>query len=636
MRTLRFALLLAASLLCLAAVQAATVTVAPGADGRNRVVLDNGQVRLEVDPARGARVDSYRFSPWGATEIIGDKSGQGLFLDHFWQEPWPGQLWERKYEYQIVSPGPEVVSVKFSCLTVDRGVPQVAGILLEKTMTLRENEPTVQVTIRLTNQGAEGKYLGYWMQNICWPGGDKNHTHYYRPSKRGVLEVTPDADAPDAGFVREPQAGWTAALDDQSHTGLVWFMDYNFLWFLYNCDHFSIEWQDDALAIPPGKSWETSVTMAPFSRMSEISYASERLLLGAAYKEDKAAGRLEVTEHLVATAHPLKNVAVRTSLETLVTHQQVEGPAAQTIPELGSSPQTVSVALPWDTAKREPVVVRVSLQGQTEDGKDFSEKAELFYSGAWVADTVPMDGSPLYTFPSPPQVKALVKPDKIARIVTEKPQVLYLKGLLTPDYRLEPALRQVSPEVTIKEGFHYNGGTFGWGLDYFPYDYDALMSNDLIIIGDINASALNETGIEMLKDYCEHGGNLLVLGGPYAYGDGGYQSTQLAQLLPVVCRGAFDLQPAGAGTVKSALPAQVLPPAQVQALAPQYLNLVTAKPGAQVLLSYGGRPLLVQGTFGEGKVYCLTAPPLGQPCYCDTPQWQRLLRYVFTQMGINR
>jgi hypothetical protein len=370
--------------------------------------------------------------------------------------------------------------------------------------------------------------------------------------------------------------------------------------------------------------------------MSGVSYASERLLLGAAFKENKGTGRLEVMENFLATAAPVKNLRVQTSLETLVTHQKAEGPAAQTIGEVGAAPQTVEVALPWDTGKREPVVVRVSMTGQTGDGNDFSEKAELFYSGAWVSDTVPMDGSPLYLFPSPPKVKALVKPDKIARIVTTPPQVLYLKGLLTPEYRLEPALRRVSPEATIKDAYHYNGGTFGWGLDYFPYDYDALMSNDLVVIGDINASALNETGIEMLKDYVEHGGKLLVLGGPYAYGDGGYRGTGLEKVLPVVCQGPFDLQAAGAGAVKSALPAEVLAPEDVATLQPQYLNQVSAKPEARVLLSYGAWPLLVQGKYGEGQVWCITAAPLGEAEWWRTPQWQRVLRYVFTQMGMNR
>ena len=173
MKIIRYASIAAVGLIWLASLQAATVQVTPGPDGKDRVVLDNGVLQLQIDPNRGARVDSFQCGPWGAVDIIADKRGQGLLVDHFWQEYWPGQFWEAKYEYQVVSPGPQEVAVKFTCLSVDKGVPQVAGIRLEKTVTLRENERTAQVAIRLTNTGTEGKYLGYWMQNIAWMGGDK-------------------------------------------------------------------------------------------------------------------------------------------------------------------------------------------------------------------------------------------------------------------------------------------------------------------------------------------------------------------------------------------------------------------------------------------------------------------------------
>ena len=52
-----------------------------------------------------------------------------------------------------------------------------------------------------------------------------------------------------------------------------------------------------------------------------------------------------------------------------------------------------------------------------------------------------------------------------------------------------------------------------------------------MVIGDINASALNETGIEMLKDYVEHGGTAestaSILAAPALFPDGA--RTQLRQ-----------------------------------------------------------------------------------------------------------
>ena len=94
MRGHRYGLLLAASLFCLSSVRAATVEVGRGEDGKGRVTLENGLLRLRVNPNRGARVDGFQFKPWGAMQIFRDKNMHGLLIDHFWQEFWPGQFWE--------------------------------------------------------------------------------------------------------------------------------------------------------------------------------------------------------------------------------------------------------------------------------------------------------------------------------------------------------------------------------------------------------------------------------------------------------------------------------------------------------------------------------------------------------------
>ncbi|HEY3415765.1 MAG TPA: hypothetical protein VGM23_02670, partial [Armatimonadota bacterium] len=219
MTTLK-SLVLACLLVCASFAQAASVTVAKGADGKDRVTLANDLLTLQVNPARGARVDGFRYAPWGAISIMGDPNTHGLLVDHFWQEFWPGQFWEAKYDYQVLANGPDIASVKFSYLS--KGIPQVAGILVEKTITLYEHDRTVKVTIRLTNTTTEGRYVGYWLQNICWLGGDKEGDQYFRPSKRGIDQTSSDESNPrNGGFVREPQAGWLAAVDGKTQTGLV-------------------------------------------------------------------------------------------------------------------------------------------------------------------------------------------------------------------------------------------------------------------------------------------------------------------------------------------------------------------------------------------------------------------------------
>ncbi|HEY3416727.1 MAG TPA: hypothetical protein VGM23_07570, partial [Armatimonadota bacterium] len=197
MRTLTFILFL---LFCINTAFAASVQITNGDDGKERLLLTTSQLRLRINPNRGGRVDSFRYTPWGEREIVQDKN-HGLCNDHFWQEYWPGQFWEAQYSYKILAHGPDEVSVRVSCLSRDKGVPQVAGIMVDKTYTIHEGDRVVHVTVSLTNTTAEGKFIGYWLQNVCWLGGDKGGDQYFRTTKRGISRTSSDdANPPDAGF----------------------------------------------------------------------------------------------------------------------------------------------------------------------------------------------------------------------------------------------------------------------------------------------------------------------------------------------------------------------------------------------------------------------------------------------------
>ncbi|MDD5705684.1 MAG: glutamine amidotransferase, partial [Kiritimatiellae bacterium] len=166
--------------------------------------------------------------------------------------------------------------------------------------------------------------------------------------------------------------------------------------------------------------------------------------------------------------------------------------------------------------------------------------------------------------------------------------------------------------------------------------YNELMSYDLVILGDVSASCLGEVALEMLKDYCAHGGSLLVLGGPFAYGSGGYQATVLNDMLPVICRRNYSLTPAGNGKLQGAFPADRVPPKVWQVLRPSYINQVTAKPDARVLLACGVSPLIAMGKYGDGTVCCVMATPLGDANICATPQWQEALTCLYNMLGVQR
>ena len=617
--TVAFALLL---LTLSASVFAASIEVVKAADG-DHVIMKNALLRLDLNPNDGAKIESFSFTAWGNQEIITQPRYQGLFADHFWQESWPGQMWAAKYAYKIVSEGPDEVSATFTYLATDKGVPQVAGIQLEKTITLREGSKVVRDAVVLTNTNADGRDLGYWQQNVAWLGGEQKQNLYFRPSKRGVsVASSEDLNPPDAGFIHDPAAGWMAGIDQKTKQGLVFLMDYNDLWFLYNCTGANtMEWQYEAVAIPPGKSWHTAVTMIPISGLDSVTYANEQLLMSTKVTENKPAGQLDVAATFAATEAPLSSLDVTASLETLLTNHQ-EAAAAQKLTNLTTDPQSLAVSFPYDTTKREPAVLRLTLAGQPAAGP-VAAAPQLWYGGSMTSNTNMVDGGPVYAIPAPAKVRHLLKPDKIERTHAAVPQVLYIKGLLAPTYRLPAALDASLPGAQVTECYMYNG-VFGATLDYFPYDYDKLMSMDLVVLGDVSRETLGDTAMEMLDDYVTHGGHLLVLGGPLAYGSGKYGGSLLESVLPVLSTGGFDLQPCATPgpTTATGLLAGV---ASYDFTRDNWVHRVKIKPEATVLLTAGATPLIVQAPFGTGTTTCVLATPVGMQDWTTSRQWREVL-----------
>jgi len=84
-------------------------------------------------------------------------------------------------------------------------------------------------------------------------------------------------------------------------------------------------------------------------------------------------------------------------------------------------------------------------------------------------------------------------------------------------------------------------------VEAFPGSYDKLFAYNTIVLSDVNYKAIGNVGFEMLCDYVEQGGSLLVTGGPYALGNGEFEGSRFLQILPVTLSGPFDLKWAGKG-----------------------------------------------------------------------------------------
>jgi uncharacterized membrane protein len=140
------------------------------------------------------------------------------------------------------------------------------------------------------------------------------------------------------------------------------------------------------------------------------------------------------------------------------------------------------------------------------------------------------------------------------------------------------------------------------------------MGHDLVVLNNVGANALGEAGEIAISQYVKVGGALLVCGGLQSLGKSRWDEGALAEVLPIETAGPFDLtrlagfQPVEGGDGATGTVEWVQ-------------NVKAVKPGARTLLTVGGRPLLVEGAYGKGKVLLWLGTPLGEPPAGTEPYW---------------
>lgn len=196
----------------------------------------------------------------------------------------------------------------------------------------------------------------------------------------------------------------------------------------------------------------------------------------------------------------------------------------------------------------------------------------------------------------------------------------------------------------------------------FPTRAEELFAYQGLIIGSVEAAYFNQTQQQLIRDFVDRrGGGLLMLGGQFALADGGWNATNLAQLLPTTLptqAGTFhreadpmhgtthtlaELAPDGADSTITRLlddPAANAAKWKTLPYLMDYEDPGKPKPGATVLanmITPEGRklPLLITENFGRGRTAIMATGgswrwqmslPLG-----DTAHdlfWQQLLRWL--------
>lgn len=599
------------------------------------IVIENETIKMVIDPERGGAVVSFVHKKTKTDIVPRDKKYMGLFLDHMWGQVWPGELLEVPYEIQLVKSGPVEAIIKLSRRMKGdwQGTQNIfQGLVIEKTYSVYSGIDAVFCHIAVKNPMDEAKLSVYWLQNVFFIGGsyDEITDVFYRPSCRGIRESFPGCREKD--FLTDPYFGWSAAIDKTKAEGIVFLMDYNYLDMLYNCNgNFTLEWMYDKIPVPAGKSWETDIILVPTKGIKTPVYAGKSFMAGLEIKRE--VDILSMNHQFRATLEPVQEFKISVEVLGAIDSKKTMTSVIK-VGSLTTEPKTVVQSIKVNST--DPLVVFVTAEGKIK-GEKFKETYFNFFAGNYgYGDNIQQDMiTPVYKAGKPEKHQQLMKPDEIVRRYDGKLHIFILEGLHSQNYRIEEAIksRPSVKEQKINYG-RYSIGHEGPRVSDFPFDYNILMLQDLIIIGNVNIQCLGKLGLEMLKDYITHGGSLLFLGGKSSYGNGGIIGSGLENLLPVeVSTNLFDIEK----NIKSEL---VL--AQPDFLTKDlnlktkphcpYLHQINVKEGAKVLIkTTDNKPFfVVNEVAGGGRIACVLGAPYGvstedSPIFYNWEEWSKLL-----------
>jgi uncharacterized membrane protein len=599
----------------------ATVTTATEDQQQAAVVLENEFWKLSIWPGEGGKIKHAVYKVTGSDWIY---PGGGLFADHVTQQTWPGELYRAAYEYAIIASGPDVATVRLWRKIEGNGDVAITGVIFEKEITLRRGDPRIHVVIRLKNPTDVARSPIPWTQNLLYMGGDKENDRFFRPSTTGVQESWNEYSATTvttkgSDFVREPTAGWSAVADTVKGEGAVFEVKYDDLYWLYNCtSSLTLEWWDDPVPLAAGASWETPVTIVPFTGLKSVDYADAKLVaaVDTAYSNQK----LSATLRLVSTS--ATPVAPVTATVTLYTHPEMKVVSEETvtIPSVGRTPSASELAL-GDLVKTQPGLIRVKLASG-----DYTANFEKYFDplAAEKAQFGQVNSSYYVPRPRKNKVFALPAGAKVERHAA--PLVLVYEGLHSRYWGLDETFRRIKA-ADVKTA-HHTIFVYGDQLDYMAATPEELLKYDLIVISNVPGEAFTDVGQAFLKLYVEHGGSLLVLGGLNAYGAGSYAAGDLGSILPVKVDGPYDRVKLSSGVPvlpAGALGAQLFPDWAAPELAPRAYwlhKIVAVQPGAEVIMKAGSYPAIVTGHYGQGRVAAVLLTPYGVPAAGETGFWQ--------------
>jgi len=606
--------------------------------GKTAYRLENERVVLLLSSARGGAVTSYKDKRGGHVELIHQQPRNGLCMDHFQAQPWPGELLDAAYSGKAVKQSVDECTVRF---TYDvkghwRGAeyPKLNGLLLQKTYTLRAGSPALGCEVRITAPKTEARLFAYWLQNVFFAGGryDMDADVCFRPSVRGVRRKAGKdfGHYGREGFLRDFSGGWMALVDTQAKTGLAVLSNYDDLDVLYACaGNRTVEPMYRMTYLPAGASVAYTTHIVPLAGLDNVAAASEDFVAGYRMKSD-GKGNGWVALSVVRSVTAPKRLTLDVSVMSVDSPDKTVKAGQIVVENLSEKPQTKK--LTFAGAGGDPLVLKVQATVALAAGKTRTHHLEDYYNGSYKwGENIKTDmATPYYAAPRPPQKIRLQKPKAMRLANPGQYHVWYAEGLLDDMYNVTSAVRLTSlfheGRTLRHRAFVRRQGSFGTRLSSFPFDYEKLLAYNAVVLGGVKRDALGDVGIEMLCDFLDARGGMIVLGGPLAYGFSGLAGSKLGKRWPVTpASEPFDMQDLGSAPIQVAENVPFLVGLDWSAKpCVKYLHQVAVKPWGKTVLTAGGQPFLVIGEAGKAKarVACILGAPMGTLGKGKTPFWE--------------
>lgn len=176
-------------------------------------------------------------------------------------------------------------------------------------------------------------------------------------------------------------------------------------------------------------------------------------------------------------------------------------------------------------------------------------------------------------------------------------------------------------------------------MDEFPDSYDQLMGYDVLVLDNIQARHLGTKRRVMAADFVRNGGGLLVFGGYWNISLGADHNTYIEELLPVTIAGFKQIIQNNDGLeLKPEKPEFFENIDWSKGLQAFTVDVSPLKEGVEVLATVGGKPAIVAGTYGKGRVITVLMNPHGdygpdaRP-YWLSPDWPRIIGSCLKWLG---